>query len=434
MSEENIKIELKSDDVEDILGKVPGWLTRNGIFMLLILISILILGAWTIKIPDVKKADIYVTSRIPPADIQSRSDGKIDQLMVSDNERVNKGQVLAVIENPANYDDVMALHRRLNGITITNEKIYDLELPAGNHSNLGMIQQDYASFYKNLMACREFVSLNYHNRKIAALKQKYDQYINYSVHLDTRASTLKEEDELTEKQFLRDSMLYLQGVVSESDFESSKSRLLAKRAAWQAMLSLKAENQINAAGIHEQMLEMELKREEQYTELFSTMEESLNRLRATIAAWEKKYLIIAPINGHATFNRIWSVNQNINQGEKVMTIIPMDQEGLIGKILLPIRGAGEVREGHQVNIRFANFPYLEYGMVKGEVSNVSKVPHDDFYSVEVNLPDGLTTYYGIEINFDQNMQGQAEILTDKLRLLKRIFNPVRSAVSRQREM
>jgi HlyD family secretion protein len=74
-------------------------------------------------------------------------------------------------------------------------------------------------------------------------------------------------------------------------------------------------------------------------------------------------------------------------------------------------------------------------MVKGIVSNVSKVPQDDFYMVEVVLPEGLTSYYkDKEIVFSQNMQGEAEILTDKMRLIQRIFNPVKSTVSRQREM
>jgi HlyD family secretion protein len=210
--------------------------------------------------------------------------------------------------------------------------------------------------------------------------------------------------------------------------------MLSKKANWQEIISLKNENEIKIAGIREKILEMELKKQEQSTLLVSSLEEAYNRLKSSISSWEKQFLIVAPINGQVTFNRIWSENQNVKINEKVMTIIPGNSEKLIGKISLPLKGSGEVKEGHPVNIKFENFPYLEYGMVKGEVSNISKVPQDDYYTVEVILPDGLTTYYGIEIDFTQNMKGQAEILTDKMRLLQRIFNPVRSAISRQREM
>jgi hypothetical protein len=73
-------------------------------------------------------------------------------------------------------------------------------------------------------------------------------------------------------------------------------------------------------------------------------------------------------------------------------------------------------------------------MVKGYVSNISEVSDDDFYTVEVVLPRGLLSFYDIPIPFSQNMQGDAEIMTDKKRLLTRVLNPIRSAISRQVEM
>jgi HlyD family secretion protein len=107
---------------------------------------------------------------------------------------------------------------------------------------------------------------------------------------------------------------------------------------------------------------------------------------------------------------------------------------MIGKIDLPTEGAGKVKPGHQVNIQFDNYPHLQYGMVKGYVSNISKVPDNEFYMVEVELPTGLRTYYDIDIPFSQNMQGQAEILTDKMRILERVLNPIKSAISKQASM
>ncbi len=432
--EEKNNIELRSEEVEDILGKVPGWVTRNGILMLFFIVTLLLLGSWVFKIPDVKKAEIYVTTMQPAADIESRSDGKIEKLLTEDNEHVAEGQVLAVIENPADYEDVKLLKVQLQNFSLQPGRLPELKLQVNGKANLGMIQPDYAAFYKNYRDYREFLQLDYHQRKIELLEEEHEQYILYSANLDTRASILEEEYELTSNQFVRDSTLFMQGVVSESDYEVTKSRLLSSRAGWQEMISLKTENDIKIAGIREQILELQLKKQEQLTNLVTSVEEALNRLKASVSTWEKLFLIVAPIDGQVTFNKIWSVNQNVNTGEKVMTIVPGEQGAYIGKIRLPMRGAGKVKEGHQVNIRFENFPYLEFGMVKGEVSNVSKVPQDDYYTVEVLLPDGLMTYYGVEISFSQNMQGQAEILTDKMRLLQRIFNPVRSAVSRQSEM
>jgi HlyD family secretion protein len=86
----------------------------------------------------------------------------------------------------------------------------------------------------------------------------------------------------------------------------------------------------------------------------------------------------------------------------------------------------------RVNIKIDNFPYLQYGMIKGVVRNISLVPDNQEYTVEVDLPEGLTTYYKIEIPFKQEMQGTAEILTDERRLLERIISPIRAIISQQR--
>ena len=168
--------------------------------------------------------------------------------------------------------------------------------------------------------------------------------------------------------------------------------------------------------------------------MISTLEESYNNLKASITSWEQTYLLVAPVDGSVTFTTYWSENQNVQIGEKVLTIIPAESGSMIGKISLPLAGAGEVQAGDQVFIQFDNFPHLEFGMVKGFVKNISEVSDDDFYTVEVELPDGLLSFYDFEIPFSQNMQGNAEILTDKKRLLTRVLNPIRSAISKQVEM
>lgn len=428
------KPELRSEEVNDILGRVPSWITRNGIIVLLLIVALLIFGSWVFRFPDVKDAAITVTSLQPPADIKARADGNIEELFVEDNDIVEEGTVLAVIENPSDYEDVLALKIELKKIHPMSALDLELDLPVNGKSDLGPVQTPYATFYKNYRDYIAFLELNYHQRKIELLELELVQHHDYSGNLSDRAKILHEEYMLAEKQFLRDSMLFLENVVSESNFETSKSEMLSKRNKWQELVSLKAENDISIAKIEEQVLEMELKKQEQNTSLNNSLEESLNNLKASIASWEKDYLIIAPVAGTVTFNRFWSENQNVKVGENVITIIPEKSGNVIGKIQLPLKGAGEVKKNQRVNIRFDNYPYMEYGMVEGVVSNVSMVPEDNYYTVEVGLPNGLITYYGIEIGFNQNMQGQAEILTDDMRLLQRIFNPMRNALSRQRAM
>ena len=428
------KIELQRREIEDMLGRVPSWITRNGMILFLFLLALLLFGSWVFKYPDIKRARILITSVNPAADIEARTSGKIMGLFVNDNELVAEGDVLAVIENPASYEDVLELK---SGILVFDTiSIVDVEadLPELRSAQLGTIQTDYSIFLKAFRDYTEFRRLDYHQRRIVLLRSELDRQREYARSLNERARIAEEEYNLAQRQANRDADLYIESVVSQSDMEKSHSAMLGKRNQWQEIVSLIAENNISVGKIQEQIVDQELKQQEEQSRNINILEESLNNLSASIDSWEQTFLLVAPVSGSVTFTRFWSANQNVEVGEKVLTIVPVESGSMIGKIDLPTEGAGKVKPGHQVNIQFDNYPHLQYGMVKGYVSNISKVPDDDFYMVEVELPTGLHTYYNIDIPFSQNMQGQAEILTDKMRMLERVLNPIKSAISKQAGM
>ncbi len=84
MSEEGSarKVELQSNELEDMLGRVPGWITRNGMILFVILFALLLFGSWVYRYPDKKQARIVVTSVNPAADLKARTSGKIAGLFV----------------------------------------------------------------------------------------------------------------------------------------------------------------------------------------------------------------------------------------------------------------------------------------------------------------------------------------------------------------
>lgn len=427
-------IELQNNEVEDMLGRVPGWITRNGIILFAFLIVLLIFGSWVFKYPDVKRARIVVTSVNPPANLEARTSGKIVRLFVVDNQVVETGEVLAMIENPANFDDVMQLKSSLSYLDSIDMINISEDLPELKNAQLGVIQGDYSVFLKVYRDFKEFNRINYHRRRIRTARTELEKQQEYTRSLSERATIQEEAYNLSLRQFNRDATLYEEGVISPSDLEESRSKMLIERNKQQEIISQMAENNVNIARTEDQIVDLELKQLEALSGNVTAMEESYNNLKAGITSWEQNYLLVAPLSGAVTFTRFWSENQNVKEGEKVLTIIPAESGSMLGKILLPLEGAGKVRPDMQVNIQFDNYPHLEYGMVKGKVINKSQVSEDNYYTVEVELPDGLLTYYGIEIPFTQNMQGQAEILTDKKRLLERVLNPIKSAITKQVEM
>jgi len=428
------RVELQRNEIEDMLGRVPGWITRNGITLFLILLALLLFGSWVFKYPDTKKARIVVTSLNPPADLRARATGKIERLFISDNDNVQRGEVLAMLENPAAFDDVSQLKASLAFLDSVGLEEITEELPELNNAKLGNLQSDYSIFLKVYRDYMEFVSIDYHQRKIQTARTELEKQQEYSETLSARATTQQEVYDLATNQFNRDFSLIEEGVISDSDLEESRQAMLAESNKHQEILSFLAENNISIARTENQIVELELKQQEENSGMITALEEAYNNLNASITSWEQNYLLVAPVSGSVTFTNFWSENQNVKAGEKVMTIIPADEGSTIGKISLPLEGAGKVKIGDQVNVQFDNYPHMEFGMVRGYVSDISEVPDEGFYTVEVEFPKALRTYYDFNIPFSQNLQGSAEIYTDKKRMIQRVLDPIRSAISKQAAM
>ncbi len=428
------RVELQRNEVEDMLGRVPGWITRNGIILFLFLMALLLFSSWVFKYPDTKKARIVVTSLNPPADMRARVTGKIEKLFINNNDSVQRGDVLAMLENPAEYEDVIQLKASMAFLdSVGLDKIAE-DLPELINAQLGTVQSDYSLFLKVYRDYMQFVSLDYHQRKIQTARAELDTQREYSRSLRERAATQERAYNLASRQNNRDATLYEQELISDSELETSTSAMLTERDKHQEILSLLAENNISIARTDNQIVEMELRQQEESSGMITAIEESFNNLKASITSWDQSFLLEAPVSGSVTFTKFWSENQNVKAGEKVLTIIPTDEGSMVGKISLPLLGAGKVKVGNKVNIQFDNYPHLEFGMIDGYVSDISEVPEDGFYTVEVEFPSELISYYGYDIPFSQNMQGNAEIYTDKKRLIERVLEPIRSAISKQVEM
>lgn len=96
--------------------------------------------------------------------------------------------------------------------------------------------------------------------------------------------------------------------------------------------------------------------------------------------------------------------------------------------MLPAQRSGKVKVGQRVIIRFTSYPDQEFGIVKGQVSSISLVPNQNNYMIEILLPDGLHTNYKKELPFSPEMEAQADIITDDLRLIERFFMPLKKSL------
>jgi len=424
MNEEE-KIELRSEEFQEVLGSVPPWILRWGITILAVVVLVLLIGSAVIKYPDVISGQIVLTGSTPPATLVAHASGKIKELYIKDNQEVKAREYLAVIDNPANTSDILYLKNYLSDFQISNSQLLTLN----SQLSLGSLQQLYTSFYTTLFEYTEYQRLLYYPQKKKMTIERIAQYEKQYNTLLNQQRITEEQFVIVQKQFSRDSLLHIKGVISDQDLETTKNTLLQSLAARENMRSSLQNMQIQIGQLKESMLDTEEQGTEKLNSLQTQLQSLVSQLKTGIEDWELNYVLQSPIDGKITFTSYWVENQNVTAGGAVFTIIPDGKIPIIGKALLPVARSGKVKEGQKVNIRLQNFPENEYGILRGTVQHISLVPVQNGqtanYSVEIALTNGLISTYKKELPYLSDMQGQADIITEDISLLERLVLPIK---------
>jgi hypothetical protein len=421
---------LYSDPVREIMGKPPRRILRWGTTIMLLVFVFFILFAWLIKYPDTIPAPVEITTTNPPVTLVTKITGHINSFFVKEREKVNAGQLVAVMETTASINEIELLKRTVDSIKNPELLSYRL-LPL--FSELGELQGFYGAFLKNLSDLNNYVTNDLNGSNIASLMDEINGIQEFITRLSVKEKLYSENQRLEAKIFKRDSSLFSGNVIPESDLERSHQSLLRVNIELQQARLDHSSKSIELAEKRQLLQDYRITRIDEREKFVSALRESFLNLKAQINLWENTYLLISPVEGIVSFTKYWSANQSVVKDEPVVSIVPLKAGSFLGRINLKMERSGKVKTGLLVNIKLSGYPYLEYGMVRGIVKSKSLVAASDAYIIEIELPDGLRTLYGINLDFTQNMQGTAEIITDNIRLLQKIVNPFRYLVSKNRK-
>lgn len=422
----NIRIELRSEEVQEILTRVPNWMIRWGTVAVSGVIVLLLLSTWFIKYPDIVATSIVITTQIPPEKVLAKTSGKIEAILVLDKTIVKENTTLAIIQNSADYKEVLSLSKAIS-FPISEEggrKSINFEDIINRYkaSNLGEIQAAFSLFEKDCLAH----DLNQELRPYqvqATAQGSEDIQIRARLQLLQQQKSLNESElQLQKNDINRYETLFNKGIISAQDFDNKKLSYLQAEKNYRSLLNSISQLQSTFIDNTRNAKSNQINSTKENATLESTQIQSFYNLKKAIKDWELLYVLKSSIAGKVSFLQIWTANQSISMGEAVFAVIPNLQKGYVGKLKAPALKSGKIKIGQQVNIRLANFPDNEYGMLQGVVQNISLTPNQEGnLLIDVVLPKKLETSYHKTIPFQQEMSGSAEIITEDLRLTERLL-------------
>lgn len=397
----------RSEEVNDVLGNMPGWMGRWGKIMIVFLVVLFAMGAWLIRLPDTVHGKIKVTTMTPPVSLIAKANGRLI-LLAENGQPVTRDQPLAVIENPANTADMRYVAAWLDSLesnlATPSAALKDLYLRTD--LQLGEAQRAYLACLKSIAAYKQFRSSGSY-RKQSTQKRLELGYMQQILGILSNKKNAPEIGGAVDPLFGAGNANNLQKEKESGPADPEEISTIR----YKVMVS-QLRSELDRIG-----MEAGAKEEQAFYEI----SENARILAAQVKMWEDEYMLESPIDGKVAFSRYWSNYQFVKAGEEVLGIVPDDRH-LVGKMLMPVQGSGKVITGQQVHIKLLNYPSSEYGILYGKVKAVSLLPYEEQYIIDVELPQGLTTSYHRKISFRQDMIGQADIVVKDYRFFERIFH------------
>ncbi len=92
--------ELRSEEIQEIIGHVPNWLIRWGILVMLSILVIFIITTYWIKYPDITHAKVMINSTIQPKKVSWYNSPPLEyKICVQDSQNVKIGDTLLIETN-----------------------------------------------------------------------------------------------------------------------------------------------------------------------------------------------------------------------------------------------------------------------------------------------------------------------------------------------
>jgi HlyD family secretion protein len=406
-----------SVEIQEIMGKIPNKIIRYGLGFMFCMFVMMLLGTYYLSSPLIIQSKAIITTNKPSQIIIAKVSEKIKKIYAQEGDIVNKGDIIAVICNTAKEEDVLFIEKMLDSIEYIKIN-YKLQL--------GDVQESFLKLDNIIREYKTFLSSNYYERKRKLKEVRLKYMIGSLKSLEDQKELKQKALNITIQRFRKDSILYCKGGYGISELEYEKEQKLH----WTAKLSYLAfENQIanlktKILDLHSSILDMSEKNEDQIKEYKSEISAGKQRLRNSILEWKSKYILESSISGQITYTNIWSENQNVFSGSKIAAIVPLEERKVLCMANIPSEGIGKVRIGQKVLLKLKAFPYLEFGILKGKLTKVSRVPEGDFYSAEIVLEEHNNGKYIEKLKYIEELEAVAEIITDERNLLSKFVGPL----------
>lgn len=419
----------RSEEVQEIIGRPPAWIIRMGTVVIASVVVLFLLAAWFVRYPDLVEATVTFASATPPVQLAARSSGRLQTLYVRDGDLTTAGQVVAVLENAAATPDMFRLAQVTQALDTTlnlARTLAHLSLPSAVQA--GEAQADYANLYQTISAYKFFLANPGHQAQLAVIRNQITYYRHLNAELDSKRHSLNEQLALERQKDSINRVLMGQKVIAKLDFTANHKLYLNQQLSSNDNNTSIIQNQLQQSEHQKTLAALQNEHQAQQQDLLAKIRAAAKVLAGRLATWDQQHVLRTPIAGKITFFKVWTPNQYVKIDDPVFVVVP-PVGSQYARASLPMLKAGKVRVGQAALIRLDEYPFEEFGKLRGTVEKVSEVALDKNYLLTIRLAS-LHTTTGFKLPLRAELSGTAQLVTEDRSIIQRVFGQLYGRLKR----
>ncbi len=407
----------------------PSGLISGMIFLaLFLLIASLTWAGFTI-VHETARAPGEVVPANYAVNIQHMEGGTVKKLYVRDGEKVSEGDLLIVLEDGLLRAELEQMKVREAAYNLEYERL--AALLENREPDFGVYEKKYPHLAAKQRMIFQAQRMS-HQRDLQVIQSQIEQKKNEIRRQESLVLALEKETKLLREQVAMRRRLSNHELLSRNDLLTAQTRL----AETESDLAQARGNVLVATSALEEARQRKLELEANFLEeieleagRISAKLAELNKTLPRLADRVERLEIRAPTTGTIQNLKINNELAVVDAGQVIMQIIPANDKLIVNAKVSPA-DIGHVQKGNPVDIRVDSYDTVRFGMLKGEVKQISATTYLDsknqpFYKVEIALH---RDYLGPEtrpLRIIPGMTVVADIRTGEKSLLDYLLRPIR---------
>jgi len=410
-----------------ILQKAPFNL-RIVLYLWIFVIGAFLLWANLAQIDELVRGDGEI---VPGGDnqlIQNLEGGIIEEILVTEAQKIIKGQVLVKIDNRKSVSTYKSSQYKAHAL---QARVYRLEAEATNSSFkiAKKFKKDFPKYYKRE---KKLYTINkeHLNAQIKILDEQKFQTTSELKESRRRVSDLKRSLNLIREEIAMNRPMVVKGVKSKVDFlklQREENDILEKyNSAKELIPRLKSS-----------LKELKVKKVQTKKHFMSEAQEALNELTAELLqintqsnALEDQVtrtVVLSPVNGHIQKLFVHTIGGVIKPGDDIVEIVPSDA-ALWVEVNIKPSDIAFIYPTQKAMIKITAYDFAIFGALKGEVISISADTIMDskenrFYKVKIKTQMNQFSE-NRKIVLMPGMTVNADIITGKKSVMDYILKPI----------